>query len=311
MELIRGLHNLRPRHRGCVVTMGAFDGVHRGHQAVLRKLMAHGQELGLPTTVVLFEPLPREYFAPHESPPRLMSFREKFVALAALGIDRVLRIRFDDRLRDMSPTDFLQQVVVQGLGAKFLMAGDDLRFGRNREGDIHLLRRFGDQCGFAVAAAERVCDGGERISSTRLRDVLAAADFAEAERLLGRPYSITGRVVMGKQLGRQLGVPTANLQLRRLRTPVSGVFAVEVMDVGPTLRPGMANVGVRPTIGDLTQAILEVHLYDFSADIYCRNITVVFRHKVRDEQRFDSLDALKTQILHDLDEGRRLLGLYS
>ncbi|MDX9874233.1 MAG: bifunctional riboflavin kinase/FAD synthetase [Spongiibacteraceae bacterium] len=310
MELIRGLHNLRPHHRGCVVTIGAFDGVHRGHQAVLRSLMAKGQELGLPSVVVVFEPLPREYFSPLDAPPRLMSFREKFVALAELGIDRLLRVRFDERLRRTSPRQFVEEVIAGGLGARFVLVGDDSRFGRDRGGDEELLRAGGERFGYSVAATSTVLEGSERISSTRIREALGAARFEEAERLLGRPYSITGRVVTGKQLGRQLGAPTANIQLRRIRAPLNGVYAVQVQGVeAGRCWPGVANIGVRPTVGDLVQAVLEVHLFDFSGDIYRRKLTVQFRHKLRDEIKFESLAALQAQIQCDFHEGRRLLGL--
>lgn len=310
MELIRGLHNLRPRHRGCVATIGAFDGVHRGHQAVLQQLLQKGRELQLPVAVILFEPLPREFFAPLQSPPRLMSFQEKVVALNALGIDRVLRIRFDRRLSEMGADEFVRRVFVDGLGVRYIVVGDDLHFGKNRAGDFNFLKEVGARNGFDVIATSSVMQDGDRVSSTRIRAALEAADFAEAEQLLGRPYSISGRVIMGQQLGRQLGVPTANMHLRRLRAPLAGVYAVEVHGAveghgaAANVKYGVANVGTRPTIGDLTKAILEVHIFDFAADIYQRNITVVFRRKLRDERKFASLDALKQQIGEDIAAGR-------
>ena len=309
MELIRGLHNLRPRHRGCVATIGAFDGVHRGHQAVLATLLDKGRELGLPVTVILFEPLPREFFAPLESPPRLMSFQEKFVALRELGVDRVLRIRFDRKLSEMSADDFLQRVLVEGLGVRFAVMGDDIHFGKGRKGDFELLQSAGERYGFEVAQTCSVEQDGERVSSTRIRAALEAADFAEAERLFGRPYAISGRVMVGQQLGRTIGVPTANLHLRRLRAPLSGVYAVEVLRTGKRGGAGeklygVANVGTRPTIGDLTKAILEVHIFDFSENLYHRNLKVIFRKKLRDEEKFASLDALKQAIANDMQAGR-------
>lgn len=304
MELIRGLHNLRPRHRGCVVTIGAFDGVHLGHQEVLRHLRDKGAELGVPTTVVLFEPLPREFFSPLQAPPRLMSFREKVAALRDVGIDRVLRIRFDASLSEVSAAEFVQRVFVDGLGARHVVMGDDSHFGHNRQGDIHLLREMGSRHGFTVEPTPTLLVDGERVSSTRIRALLGEGDFAAAERLLGRPYSITGRVMVGQRLGRTLGVPTANMQLYRLRSPLAGVFAVEVLGAAATPQPGVANVGTRPTIGDLTRAILEVHLLNFSDDLYHRTLSVVFRRKLRDEVKFGSLDALKQQIHRDLAEGR-------
>jgi riboflavin kinase/FMN adenylyltransferase len=304
MELIRGLHNLRPRHRGCVATIGAFDGVHLGHRAVLRGLIEKGRELGLPVTVVLFEPLPREFFAPLQAPPRLLSFQEKVGALRELGVDRVLRIRFDRKLSEMGADEFVRRVFFEGLGARYIVVGDDLHFGKNRAGDFGFLQSAGLRLGFEVAATESVTIDGERVSSTRIRAALEAADFATAERLLGRPYSITGRVVMGQQLGRQLGTPTANIHLRRIRAPLAGVYSVEIRGAGPAVLYGVANVGTRPTIGDLIKAILEVHIFDFSGDIYHRNLTVTFRKKLRDECKFESLDALKQRIQLDIEEGR-------
>lgn len=308
MELIRGLHNLRPRHRGCVATIGAFDGVHLGHQAVLRGLIEKGRELGLPVAVVLFEPLPREFFAPLQAPPRLLSFQEKVGALRELGVDRVLRIRFDASLSEMGADEFVRRVFFEGLGARYIVVGDDLHFGKNRAGDFAFLQAAGARLGFEVAATASVTIDGERVSSTRIRAALEVADFATAERLLGRPYSITGRVVMGQQLGRQLGTPTANIHLRRIRAPLAGVYAVEIRGAGPAVLYGVANVGTRPTIGDLIKAILEVHIFDFSGDIYHRNITVTFRRKLRDECKFESLDALKQRIQRDIEEGRAYFG---
>lgn len=314
MELIRGLHNLRPRHRGCVATIGAFDGVHRGHQAVLRSLIEKGRELELPTTVILFEPLPREFFSPLESPPRLMSFQEKVAALRELGIDRVLRIRFDRKLSDVSAGDFLKRVFVDGLAVRYVVVGDDIHFGKGRKGNFELLQQAGVRYGFDVAQTNSVVQDGERVSSTRIRAVLETADFAEAEKLLGRPYSISGRVMVGQQLGRTIGVPTANLHLRRLRAPLAGVYAVEAYVVERQGAPrekwfGVANVGTRPTIGDLTKAILEVHIFNFSENIYHRNLKVIFRKKLRDEQKFSSLNALREQIACDMQAGRKYFNL--
>ncbi|CAA0109478.1 Riboflavin biosynthesis protein RibF [Zhongshania aliphaticivorans] len=309
MELIRGFQHFRSRHSGCVATIGAFDGVHLGHQAVLRQLIAKGREMGLPSTVVIFEPLPREFFSPDEAPARLMSFREKFIALRDLGIDRVMRIQFTPAFREMTANDFIHKLFVEGLGAKYIVVGDDLRFGRNRSGDFDLLRKVGQVAGFEVVDTATLEVTQERVSSTRIREVLGEADFALAERLLGRPYSISGRVIVGQQLGRTIGTPTANVELHRLRSPLSGVFAVEVYGADNVMRPGVANVGVRPTVGDLSKAILEVHLLDFKQDIYGRKIKVVFRKKLRNEHKFDGLDALKAQITRDVEQARRYFDL--
>ncbi|MEX1667207.1 bifunctional riboflavin kinase/FAD synthetase [Zhongshania arctica] len=309
MELIRGFQHFRPRHRGCVATIGAFDGVHLGHQAVLRQLIAKGREMGLPSTVIIFEPLPREFFSPDEAPARLMSFREKFIALRDLGIDRVMRISFTPDFRDMTAHEFIHKLFVVGLGVKYIVVGDDLRFGRNRSGDFDLLRKVGKKDGFDVVDTSTLEVTGERVSSTRIREVLADADFELAERLLGRPYSISGRVIVGQQLGRTIGTPTANMELHRLRSPLSGVFAVEVYGADSVMRPGVANVGVRPTVGDLSKAILEVHLLNFEENIYGRNIKVVFRKKLRNEHKFDGLDALKAQITRDVEQARSYFNL--
>lgn len=305
MELVRGLHNLRPRHRGCVATIGAFDGVHHGHRAVIAHLLEKSEELQLPATVIVFEPLPREYLAPAEAPARLMSFREKFRDLKALGIDRVLRIKFDESLRNMPAGAFIEDVLVVGLGVKYIVVGDDLRFGRDRQGDYHLIKAYGEQSGYEVMHTDTLGLDGERVSSTRIREALEAADFELVEELLGRPYSISGKVIYGQQYGRQIGVPTANLELHRFRAPLAGVYAVEVIGLSPDVLYGVANVGTRPTVGDLTKAILEVHLLNFDRDIYGRTIEVVFRHKIRDERKFDSLDDLQANINADIETGRQ------
>lgn len=308
MDLIRGLHNVRDRHRGCVATIGAFDGLHLGHQAVIDQLLERAKEYGLPSLVILFEPLPREYFAPQQAPPRLMSFQEKFRLLRRLGVDRVLRISFNRDFSSMSAEAFIDRVLAEQLGVKYLIVGDDLRFGADRRGDYALLQELGPQKGFAVAdTLTRELDA-ERISSTRIRAALALSDFELAETLLGRPYSISGRVVFGQQLGRSLDAPTANVSLQRLRAPLAGVFAVEVAgDAGQGFTPiatGVANIGTRPTVDEGLKAILEVHLLDFEGDLYGRRIEVLFRNKIRDEVKFDSLDALKAQIHRDFDSGR-------
>lgn len=304
MELIRGLHNLRPRHRNCVATLGAFDGVHLGHQAVIGQLQARARELDLPTVVISFEPLPREYLRPLEAPARLMSFREKCEALAGLGVDRVLRIRFNEAVRTMPPRAFIEQVFVEGLGVRHLVLGDDFRFGRAREGDYEMIAAEGEHYGYQAETTDTYTLDGERVSSTRIRKALAAADFALAERLLSRPYSISGKVVYGRQLGRELGFPTANLQLHRLRSPLSGVYAVRVQGAGLSGAPGVANVGTRPTVNESIRANLEVHLLEGRPELYGRRIEVTFLHKLRDEQRFPSVEVLREQIAADTAEAR-------
>ena len=299
MELIRGRHNLRPRHRGCAVTIGAFDGVHLGHQAVLAHLKEEAGSLGVSTTVVTFEPLPGEYLRPLEAPPRITTLRDKWPLLAACGVERVLCLPFNDRLRTLSARAFVEQVFVEGLGVRYLAFGDDFRFGNRREGDLDYVRALADEFGYAVAPTPTLEADGERISSTRIRAALAEADFEGARRLLGRPFEMAGRVQHGQKLGRQLDAPTANIALHRIRSPLHGVYAVSVWSKGLDGVPGVANVGVKPTIGDSLEATLEVHVLEGSPDLYGERLTVRFRHKLRDEQKFPSLDALKEGIAAD------------
>ena len=304
MELIRGLHNMRPRHRGCVVTIGAFDGVHLGHQAVIRHLLEKSAELGLPSTIIVFEPLPREYFSPLQAPARIMSFREKFFALRDLGVDRLLRVRFNERLRGMSAQQFVDDIFVAGLGVRYVVLGDDFRFGNDREGDLEFIRQQGPRYGYEARPTPTLSMDGERVSSTRIREALEQADFAEAARLLGRPYSISGKVVYGRQLGQTLGTPTANLELRRLRAPLNGVYAVQVSGAGLEGVLGVANVGVRPTVDDSIKANLEVHLLDREIGLYGQHIEVTFRHKLREEKKFGSVDELRENIARDIENTR-------
>ncbi|MEQ8514106.1 MAG: bifunctional riboflavin kinase/FAD synthetase [Chromatocurvus sp.] len=305
MELIRGPHNLQPRHRGCVATIGAFDGVHLGHQAVFSQLIDESRKFGLPSAVIVFEPLPREYLAPDEAPARLMNFREKFIALSRLGVDRMLRIRFDESVRGMSADDFAQDVFVRGLAVRRLVLGDDFRFGREREAGAAFLRALGESVGFETLPIHTFEIDGKRVSSTRVRDALAAGDVSEAARLLGRDYAISGRVVGGQQLGRELGAPTANVELNRVRAPLSGVFNVRVYGPGLHGAPGVANVGTRSTVSNGTRANLEVHLLEGSPDLYGQRIDVRFVHRLRDEEKYDSLEALRDATQNDIETSRR------
>ena len=303
MQLVRGLQNLRPEHRGCVATIGNFDGVHRGHQAILARLRERADELGVPSCVVIFEPQPREFFGPDTAPARLTRLRDKLALFAAAGVDRVLCLSFNRRLRELSAAEFVHTILVQGLGVQHLEVGDDFRFGCDRAGDFAFLQQAAVIEGFTLEAASTVEIDGLRISSTRVRESLAAADFPLAERLLGRPFQISGRVLHGQKLARQLGTPTANVQLKRRRVPLTGVYLVSVeLDGKPW--PGVANIGVRPTVKGDGNAHLEVHLLDFVGDIYGRRLTVAFHHKLRDEQRFASLEALKTAIDADVAAAR-------
>lgn len=303
MQLVRGLHNLRPQHRGCVATIGNFDGVHRGHQAILARLRERAAELGVPSCVVLFEPQPREYFDPEGAPARLSRLRDKLALLAAEGVDRVLCLTFNPRLRELSAAEFVQRALIDGLGVLHLEVGDDFRFGCDRAGDFAFLAEAAQREGFSVETAKTVEIDGQRVSSTRVRAALASGDFAGAERMLGRPFRIVGRVLHGQKLGRQLNAPTANVQLKRKRVPLIGVYLVSV-EIDGQPWPGVANIGVRPSVAGDGSAHLEVHLLDFAGDLYGRRLTVAFHHKLRDEQRFASLEALKTAIAADIAAAR-------
>ena len=305
MQLVRGLHNLRPQHRGCVATIGNFDGVHRGHQAILARLRERSAELGVPSCVLIFEPQPREFFNPDTAPARLARLRDKLQLLADAGVDRVLCLAFNQRLSKLSAAEFVDRILVDGLGVQHLEVGDDFRFGCDRLGDFDFLMQAGQVHGFTVEAAQTVELDGIRVSSTQVRNALAAADFALAERLLGRPYRIAGRVLHGQKLARQLGTRTANIQLKRRRVPFTGVYLVDV-DIDGKTWPGVANIGVRPTVQGDGKAHLEVHLLDFAGDLYDRRLTVVFHQKLREEQRFASLEALKTAINADVATARAL-----
>jgi riboflavin kinase/FMN adenylyltransferase len=303
MQLVRGLHNLRPEHRGCVATIGNFDGVHRGHQAILARLRERAAELGVPSCVVIFEPQPREFFAPQTAPVRLSRLRDKLELLAAAGVDRVLCLAFNRRLRELSAAEFVRRVLLEGLGVQHLEVGDDFRFGCDRAGDFAFLQQAGQTHGFTVEEASTIEVDGVRVSSTGVRDALTAADFARVESLLGRPFQIAGRVLHGQKLGRQLGAPTANIQLKRCRVPLTGVYLVSI-ELAGVQQPGVANIGVRPSVKSDGQAHLEVYLLDFAGDLYGQHLSVTFKHKLRDEQRFASLDALKTAIAADVAAAR-------
>ncbi|ANI30879.1 FMN adenylyltransferase [Yersinia entomophaga] len=308
MELIRGIHNIRARHHGCVLTIGNFDGVHRGHLALLEQLKREGQRLGLPVMVMIFEPQPLELFAAEKAPARLTRLRDKAKYLAQAGVDYLLCVKFEPRFAANMAQTFVAQLLVEKLGVKFLAVGDDFRFGAGRQGDFRLLQQAGAEYGFDVISTDSFCDGGLRISSTAIRQALHDDDLSLAETLLGHPYSISGRVVHGDELGRTIGFPTANLPLKRLVAPVKGVYAVEVYGLDPEPLPGVANIGTRPTVAGIRQQ-LEVHLLDVTMDLYGRHIDVVLRAKLRDEQRFASLDALKQQIANDVVTARNFFGL--
>jgi len=302
MELIRGLHNLREKHRGCVATIGNFDGVHLGHRQVLAQVKAKAQELNLPSVVITFEPQPQEFFAGDKAPPRLTRFSEKYRLLQAEGIDRHLCLTFNERLRSMTAEQFVQELLLRGLAVEHFVVGDDFRFGCDRSGDYNMLCEAGKRHGFTVVNTETFLSAQERVSSTRIRSVLMQNDLSTAAKLLGRPYTVAGRVMHGQKLGRQLGVPTANVRMHRFACPLRGVYAVEVKGANFTGQ-GVCNVGVRPTVCG-QQPVLEAHLFDFNEDIYGQLLTVEFKQFIRDEQKFSGIEALKQQIFADIEAVR-------
>ena len=308
MKLIRGIHNLSQAPHGCVLTIGNFDGVHRGHQALLQGLRAEGRARGLPVVVMIFEPQPLELFAADKAPARLTRLREKLRYLAESGVDYVVCLRFDRRFAALTAQAFISDLLVKRLGVQFLAVGDDFRFGAGRQGDFLLLQKAGSEFGFDITSTQTFCHGGVRISSTAVRQALAEDNLEQAENLLGHPFIISGRVVHGDELGRTIGFPTANLPLRRQVSPVKGVYAVEVMGLGDKPLPGVANIGTRPTVAGVRQQ-LEVHLLDVVMDLYGRHIDVILRKKIRNEQRFASLDELKAQIARDELTAREFFGL--
>ena len=303
MELIRGEHNLRPEHRGCVATIGNFDGVHLGHQTVLGQVATKAAELNLPSQVIIFEPLPREFFMAKRAPARLTRFREKVQALQRFSVDRLLCLRFDRTLAEMPAERFIERILVDGLAVRYLVVGDDFRFGKNRLGNFSLLQVCGQQHGFTVAHMHTFEVDAARVSSTRIRTALQNGQLSVAEKLLGRPYRMSGRVVHGDKLGKSIGFPTANIQLGRQVSPIKGVFAVEVFGLNSEPMYAVANVGNRPTVHGIEYR-LEAHVLDFDTDIYGQQVHIDFLYKIRDEVKFESIDALKQQITADTSAAR-------
>jgi len=308
MELIRGLHNLRARHRGCVLTIGNFDGVHRGHQAVFAQLAAIGEREQGVSTALTFEPQPREFFSGENAPARLTRLREKLQALAGTPLERVVVARFTRAFSQLSPQAFIDEVLMKAFGVRHIVVGDDFHFGHRAGGNFMALEEAGRKLGFGVSRCVTFEVDGRRVSSSWVRDDLANGELSRAAELLGRPYCIEGRIVRGRQLGRTIGFPTANIRLRRLSAPLSGVYAVRLHGLGGAALPGMANLGTRPTV-EGSEKLLEVHLFDFDEDIYGRHVSVEFVDKLRDEQRFDSLDVLKAQLVKDEHVARRILNV--
>jgi riboflavin kinase/FMN adenylyltransferase len=308
MKIVRGLTNARPSDRGCVLTIGNFDGMHLGHEEIVRQLLVRGREHALPTALLTFEPNPREYFDPANAPARLMRLRDKAARLAELGVDRLILLKFDERLRSWDGSAFIERVLVEALGVRHIVIGSAFRFGKGRSGTVGLLRSAGKVLGFGVDEVGAVEVDGERVSSTRIRAALARGDLATARRLLGRDYRMTGRVMEGRRLGRTLGYATANLRLHRRVSPVSGVFAVRVLGAGDGPMPGVASVGSRPTVGG-GEILLEAHVFDWQGDLYGRYLGVDFVTKLREESKFPDLDALVARMHVDAREARQILGV--
>jgi riboflavin kinase/FMN adenylyltransferase len=306
MELVRGLHNISQRHRGCVLTVGNYDGVHLGHQQMIGVLKARAAQLRSVATVLVFEPSSKEFIDPEGAPPRLTRWREKFLALAAQGVERLVTLRFDERMRGMTPQCFVDELIVERLGTRHLVVGDDFRYGSNAGGTIDSLRAAGLTHGFGVEQLAQFVIDGVRVSSTAVRERLEIADYPGAARLLGRPYRMMGRVVRGRQLGRALGFPTANLRLMRRKSPVWGISAVWIHGIDSRPLPGVASLGTRPTVNGV-EPLLEAHVFDFSGDLYGRPIEVEFVAKLRDEAKFESLDAMMVQMKIDGARARDIL----
>jgi len=302
MQILRGLHSTNTH--AVAVTIGNFDGVHFGHQAMLKELRAAAQSRGQQTAVVIFEPHPREFFTPQQAPVRLTSLREKLELFGTMGVDRVHVCRFDALFAQKTAADFIHALYEQ-LHAKFVLIGDDFRFGSGRVGDFALMQKIGAQRGFEVQAVRSVLHGGVRISSTAIRAALASGQLRMARDYLGRPYSISGRVVHGDATGRKLGYPTANVQMKHNRPPLKGVYVVLAHAEGLGVLQGVASLGVRPTLKLDARPVLEVHLFEFAQQIYGKHLRVEFLHKLRDEQKFNGLDELTRQIALDVENAKK------
>jgi riboflavin kinase/FMN adenylyltransferase len=289
-----------------VLTIGAFDGIHLGHQAMIRQLRAAAQHEGVPAALLTFEPTPREYFARGAPPGRLTRLREKVEVLRECGVDRFVCARFNEQLRLLTPEQFVEDIVVGALGARHVIVGHDFRFGRNHGGDVRLLREHGARAGFGVTEVDAVAIGEERVSSSLVRAALDQGDMQRAAQLLGLPYRMTGKVVQGARLGRKLGFPTANLRPKRRATPLAGVFAVRVSGCGLQNAPGVASLGTRPAVNG-KELLLEAHVFDFAGDLYRQYLQVDFIARLRDERWFPSVDALAVQMREDAAQAREIL----
>jgi len=307
MQLIRGIQQLPTFPQGCVLSIGNFDGVHTGHHVVINKLAEKGKLLGLPVVLMVFEPQPLEFFLKDNAPSRLTRLREKIIHLDSVPVDDLVIVNFNQSFANLDPEYFIQEILVKQLNIQYLVVGDDFHFGKARRGNFGLLQEAGKKQGFKVTDTASFLVKGMRVSSTQIRDALSNGDLVKAESMLGRPYSVCGKVVHGEQLGRQIGFPTANIQLLRKNTAIEGVFAVTMTGVGKQAINGVANVGTRPTVNGGTRVVLETHLFDFNQDIYGQQVEVHFKYKIRSEMRFQSLDDLKRQIQLDTAQAKTLL----
>lgn len=306
MRLIRGIPHLPVFKNGCVLTVGNFDGVHLGHKAVIEKLAERGNILGLPVVIMIFEPQPLEYFLGDKAPPRLTRLREKVAQFAKLPVDDLVIVRFNKQLANYDAGQFIDEVLVKRLNVKYLVIGDDFRFGKARQGDFAMLKAKSDVHGFKVQDTGSLQVDGLRVSSTLIRNALATGDLEKAEAMLGYRYSICGRVIHGDKRGRTIGYPTANIRIAINNLPFSGVFAVTMTGIDDLRIEGVANVGVRPTIDGSNKVVLETHLFDFNRDIYGYKVTVQFKQKIRAERRFQTVDELKEQIVDDVVEAKKI-----
>ena len=301
MKLIRGLYNLTRPLPASAVTIGNFDGVHRGHQLVISQLKQVAASASLPTVVIIFEPQPIEYFAPGKAPKRLSRFREKIAYLKAQQIDYLLCLHFDQKLAAQSAENFVQKILVDSLNTRHLVIGDDFHFGKNRQGNFQFLKDNSNRFGFMVDETETLMIDGERVSSTRIRESINRGDFEKAAELLGRPYSLSGRVAHGQKLGRELGYPTINIKMGDKTLIVKGIFAVNVKGIDNRVLQGVASIGTRPTVNGV-DTILEVYILGFDQDVYGYSVEVEFLHKIRDEEKFDSLEELTSWIGRDTEK---------
>lgn len=309
MQVLKDISDFKQLEPGCVATIGKFDGVHLGHQLIVDQLRQKSEQLSLPTLVILIEPHPEEFFAsdPSQAPARLTTVAEKLRLLEIAKVDYVYLLEFNLQLSQLSAEAYIEDILVAGLGVACFIVGNDFRFGHQRRGDYQLLQSKGALFGFEVLETATYEHNGERISSTYVREKLADAEFELLELFLGRPYSISGQVVKGQQLGKTIGFPTCNISLPHKKIPLHGVYACHV-DIAGKVYMAAVNIGYRPTVMETSEPVLEVHILDFSGDLYGAQLEIVFRHQVRNEEKFDSLETLKRRISEDVARVRELLG---